>query len=51
MTDEVKTTRQKVKELKEFLKRFPNPPHPEHEPKRFAWHVKMFRYYKSKGVL
>lgn len=48
MSTEVNTTREKMKELREFLKMFPNPPHPEHEPKRFAWYVKMFRYQRSK---
>ncbi len=48
MTEEVKSNKEIMNELKEFMARFPNAPHPEHEPKRFAWYVKMFRYEKSK---
>lgn len=31
--------------IEEFLKMFPNCPNPEHEPKKFAHYVKMFRYF------
>jgi hypothetical protein len=39
------------KTIEEFYERFPNPPNPEHEPKRFAWYVKMFKYFKEKALL
>lgn len=41
-------TEDQLKEIEEFCEMFPNAPNPEHEPKRFAWYVKLFRYFKSK---
>ena len=37
-------------EIQEYLEMFKDCdlPNPEQEPNRFAWYVKMFRYYKSK---
>ena len=37
-------------EIKEFLEYYEGTelPNPEHEPRRFAYYVKMFRYWKSK---
>lgn len=37
-------------EIKEFLEYYEgyDLPHPEHEPRRFAYYVKLFRYWKSK---
>ena len=38
-------------EIKEFLEYYEgyDLPHPEHEPRRFAFYVKMFRYWKSRN--
>ena len=38
------------KEIEEFLEYFKDSelPNPEHEPIRFAYYVRMFRYWKSK---
>lgn len=36
------------KTVKEFYQRFPNVPSPTHEPKRFAWFVKLFKYYQAR---
>ncbi len=38
-------------EIEEFIKYFgiENLPNPEHEPRRFAYFVKLFRYYKSRN--
>jgi hypothetical protein len=35
-------------EMEEFLEYFGDDvPHPEHEPRRFAYYVKLFRYHKK----
>ena len=42
MTDE-----EILKFVDEMEEHFGTLPSPEHEPKRFAWYVKMFKYYKN----
>ena len=39
-------------EIEEFLEYYKDTdlPNPEHEPRRFAYYVLMFRYWKSKQV-
>ncbi len=34
-----------VKEMEEHFGELPNP---EHEPRRFAYYIKIFKYYKSR---
>lgn len=41
-------TKQIDKEIKEFLKTIPNHPHPEREPKRYAYYVKLYGHIKSR---
>ena len=43
MTDE-----EILKFVDEMEEHFGNLPNPEHEPKRFAWCIKVFKYYKSR---
>jgi hypothetical protein len=37
-------------EIEDFIKFFgiENLPNPEHEPRRFAYYVRLYRYYKSR---
>jgi hypothetical protein len=42
MTDEELT-----KIIQKMEDRFGSLPNPEHEPKRFAWYVKVFKYYEK----
>ena len=37
-----------MKMYEEMLEYFGQLPHPEHEPIRFAYYVKLFRYYKER---